>query len=362
MKTKEVKPHIVKGTKVGLSAFVICYICSLIISIVLNISVLQKINNIVHGALSDKIDMGITSIIKITSIIMNFSVFNTIGNIRVSLLILCVIPCISFIMANRNEEKIDRLNIDRLIVYLTSSVIFSILLSILSLGTKGVLLDVDVNFFSIKNIFITIFITLLIQVVIGMSNNINRISGVRATRIMIRLMLGFGGVIGLIILFILLNGRLGSIFGMLLMIIILLPNMAIYTLFLLMGINVRISEPLLKLINYSNDKLILSFGDLPIFVRVLFILLFVVVICVSLLYLNKKKFLINLGIFVTSFSVFTTLVAIFTAINLGAVKNVVHVQFGINWLQAFLTPFIMVGVIGLIVFLVRKAISIIKEV
>jgi hypothetical protein len=265
-------------------------------------------------------------------------------------------------MANRNEEKIDRLNIDRLIVYLTSSVIFSILLSILSLGTKGVLLDVDVNFFSIKNIFITIFITLLIQVVIGMSNNINRISGVRATRIMIRLMLGFGGVIGLIILFILLNGRLGSIFGMLLMIIILLPNMAIYTLFLLMGINVRISEPLLKLINYSNDKLILSFGDLPIFVRVLFILLFVVVICVSLLYLNKKKFLINLGIFVTSFSVFTTLVAIFTAINLGAVKNVVHVQFGINWLQAFLTPFIMVGVIGLIVFLVRKAISIIKEV
>lgn len=361
MENFKYKNQMIQGVRVGLIAFIISYGISFICSIIINFAMLERLNVLLKGALSDKVSIGFSSIVKVTSIIMNFSVFNSIENIRCGILLLAIIPFIAFFIADKKCNNKEGLDINNIVVYITSSVIFSILLSILSLATRGVILDIDINFFSLRNIFLTILVALLIQVVIGMNYNKNNITGIKAARIMTRIILGIGSVLGLILLITILSGQITGFFAKVLLILVLLPNVAIYVMFLLMGINLQISEPLLKLIDYASDDVMLTFGSLPLAVRIISIVSFFIIIGVSLFFLNKEKYLKELGIFAITFSGFTTLVAFCTTIDLGVVK-VVDVALGINMLQAFFIPFIMVGAIGFLVFLVRKAINIVKEV
>lgn len=348
-----------EGVRVGLKTFILTYILAFLIALVINLSVIEDVKNFLQGTLAEGVGFNFGLVIKATSIIMNLSVFNTSGTIQLGLLIFVLLPFVAFFVADRNDNKEEGMDIKGFSIYVVASFVYTLLLMLLSLISRGEFLGVEVDFLSLRNVIMTFVITLLIQVTIGMNYDVHRLPGIIATRWMVRLMVGFAFVIGLIGFVVFATKYTTNPILILFAVIVLVPNIAIYLMFMMMGISVEFNTELDKLLGFAQIDL--SYGSIPIMLRVILMALFIVFIFISIYKMDHTKYLKGLLMFAVSFPLICLLAALCTVVDLGDVKFIGSIRFGIDYLKAFLYPFIAVIFMGVVDIAIKHFFTVLKD-
>lgn len=348
-----------EGLKIGLQSFLMSYGVALVISIIVNFAIMSKMSALIQGTLADDFKVSVLTILRTAGIILNMSVFNAAGALKVGVLIFAAIPFFAFYMSHRKDLHEEGLGLFKLTIYGCASVAFTILLVLLSLATKGSMFGSEVSFISIGNIGISLFVTFIIQLVLGLSFTNQVIPGLKATKRLLQMNLGLGLVVGVVALFFIASKVVANIFAMIFMVLLLLPNVATYIMFLIMGTSIQLSDPLEKMMSFANMNI--SFDVIPLGIRLAFVFLFIIMIVVALLSIDENQYVKNVLIFDGAFSIVSVLLAYVTGINLGNFKNVIVIQFGINMFQAFIIPFVLIAILGALVYAVRHMIHIVKS-
>lgn len=354
--------NIMEGIKVGLLAFILSYLISLVVAIIFSLVFMENVNEIILGALNnaDKISFGI--IIKVTSGILNLSLLNTVGQLRFGILIMTIIPCLSFYFANRTNNKNIAINMNNIVKFIISSLVYTALIIIISNISKGQLVDITINFVSIRNAIMTFCITLFIQLFIGLHYKKDARCSVKATRLMIKAILSCTAVWGLIRLIRLMAIVPTSVFYKIIGGIVLFPNMVVYHMFSLMGIKGQLSESLSKIFQIEHISINMDLFTMPLGLKIFAFLVFIGMVTWILLRSIKTNFIVETLIFSGIFSVFCMFAAYATTLNLSIGNFIQDLSFGIRIVQAFIVPFIVINIIGLIIYLIRKMIAIMKEI
>ena len=260
MEAKTYKENILEGVRVGLIAFLICFVVILVAATVINYIYIDDVNRILNGSLSGDPRPTLGSLLLIVSLVLNLSVFNNGGvlanggSLHIGLLIFLALPIIAFMIADRRDNKKEHFNLEDVMIYCVSSVVYSVILYLFSVIAQGKVLGVEINFSSPLNFIMTLVIVLSIQVFIGLNYNKAFSPGIKKTRSLLRILLGIGLALGFIGLVVGLFKYVGDILISILTIILLLPNIAVYIMFIFMGVNVELGEDvatLQKFVNYS---------------------------------------------------------------------------------------------------------------
>lgn len=353
------KEMLIKSLRVGMFAFVVSFVIALVISLVINVAFLTQVNEIVQGAIGTSDQLTLSGVMKTTSFIMNVSVFNRLDTLKFGILGFAFIPFLSFYFADRKDNKVDGLSLEHLFVYVSSGFVFASLSLLEALLSKGELVGVEINFFTVGNFFSTLVIAFLIQLVIGLNYNNHGLTGVTAARRLFWILIISGALASIIGMFILLGGYTLPFLLKCLIIIAVLPNLSVYAIFTFMGTSVTLGESIVDAL--ALVEMDLSFNALPTWVKLIALLIFVLGIGYSLFSLNKEKYITHLVTFASSFSVVMFFAAYSTTINLGTVVVFKDVFIGIDLWKAFLIPFVTIMLIGILMKLVRMVINTIRE-
>ncbi len=101
-----------EGLRIGLWAFILHFVLSGILALIVNVVAMGQLNQWINGSLSDGITFQFSRWIRTISFTMNISVFNGGGVIQnggefhIGVLIFAIIPIIAFWVADRRENKI----------------------------------------------------------------------------------------------------------------------------------------------------------------------------------------------------------------------------------------------------------------
>lgn len=334
----------VEGVRVGLKAFIITYLTAFIVSLVINISVIEKIQDYLQGTLSANVGFDFGLVIKATSVIMNVSVFNSSGTVQLGLLVFGALPLFAFWISDRSDNKNEGMDMVGFMIYMIASAVFTLLLTFVSYLTKGHLLGMEISFVSFRNVGMTFIITLLIQVAIGMNYNMNRLPGILGTRWMVRLTFGLTALISIIGIIALILPYSRSVSLIFLAMIVLVPNLAAYLFFMMFGVSVDFNDSLQKLLAFVDIDL--SYTALPIWGRLLMILIFFAMALFSVSRIDKDQYYRGVFGFAIFFSLISLLVAACTVIDLGVVRGLVDIRLGIDPFRAWLFPFVGVLLTG----------------
>lgn len=357
----KIKYNVFQGIRIGLSAFIISFLFSLILAVIMNFTVMDFLKTAILGAISETGATNFGVIIKLSAMIMSASVFNSLADIRLGIFIFTILPFLSFYISMGKENRAEGFTQWKLLMYLIGSIIFTIALSFLLFVTKGELLGMQINFFSIKNMGVTILVTLFIQLIIDLNYNKNAKSYIKSTRLMLRMLFGVGTILALIGLIRMMMTVSISLLAKIGAIIVLLPNFIVYKSFLLMGNNIQTSDSLAGWMA-KVSSLQISFQSLSIVMSIIVITIWIVLVVISLLFINKEKFWVDTFIYSVIFSLISAFLAFSTSIKLGDIVLIGNISIGISILQAFLVPLLSINALGLMVWLVRKMLHIIKDI
>ncbi|WP_113672685.1 hypothetical protein [Vallitalea guaymasensis] len=350
------------GVRSALIAFLITLGFSLVISIIFNISFFEDFNNLMSGNLGGDKGATATSIVRITVMIFNFSLFNTVGTIKFGILIFIFIPVIAFWLANKQINRKGNIDSSNVIVYVISSLIFALLQFFISLITKGDLVEgIPINFATFSNLFTTFILSLLIQLFIKLNyKSDSKNGGINAFKNTYRIM----GLIGIIIILVALIMGFGnySKHGILIIIaiILMLPNMIAYSFFYMIGLtmefNDKLQEALSKYINID-----LTFEN-NMYIRYLAIIIFALIVAYIVFKMDKDKLIRNAIIYSVSLGIFMGTLGYCSSINFIDIKFIGSIEFSVSniFLSAFI-PFVTVWIIVLIYYLIKKVKDVIKE-
>jgi len=345
--------------KVGLFAFVATFAISLFISIIGSILFLTQVNEIVQGSIGTSDQITFSGILKTTSFIMNISVFNRLAHLKFGMLIFAVIPVLSFYFADRSDNKEEGISIKHIFIFIISSSIFAILLLVEAVLSKGELLGVSINFFSLSNFFSTFGLAFFLQIVIGLNYDSHGATGIKAARLLSRILFGMVALVAIVGMSYLLVKQSVPIQYIITAVILMAPNIAIYGFFMLMGTSVTLGESLVSTLDtFGMD---ITFNGMPLGVKLIALVLFLIAIIISLSVLKKDRYIKQLIEFALSFSVIAAFVAYCTTIELGTIAIFKDIYLGVSLLKAFLVPLIAIIVLGLMLKLIRDVVEVIKE-
>lgn len=357
MKTNQIKSGVKEGFRIGLLVFLICFAVSVIISTVGHYLWLDDLNQIVNGALSEAPQVSLGRIMQGAGFIMNIFVFSTASTpvdasgIHIGLLILGLLPWLVFFIVERMRAKQKEINYEVVIQAFMSAVVYSVILTVFSWITRGDYLGMHLNFASILNLFMAIVILFIMHLSVYVNPKEIQIVGVKQALLALGIFVGIGLMAGFIGILILGIRYTGHVLLSLIMAVILSPNVGVYALYTFMGGSITFGDQLVTLM--SSFGMSLEFTTLPVIVRFVFLVMFIVVLFILLWRMKAGNYWIQLPVFAITFSMISLVGAYITAINLGAVKDLLEIEFGFSLLFAFAVPLLIILVLGVLIVLIR---------
>lgn len=360
---KKADSAIVEGLRSALVAFLIMLGISLVVSILVNFTYYEKFNEIMSGTLGGDKGVTVSSIIKITIAIFNLSLFNTLGTLKLGILLFLIIPTIAFIISNKNINNNNRGSIDlaNIKIYIITSLAFGILQFVISLITAGEIVeDLIINFASIGNIISTILITFLIQIFIKVNyKSDSRSEGFKAFKYTYRSILIIGSIVGLVAIVYGVRSQSKDIMILLTSIIVLLPNVIAYTCFYMMGLTLEFNDKLQNALDYIGIDA--SLGSMMV-VRYVGVLVFVLIVIIVIYKMNKDKFIINTSIYSISLGLFMGILAYLSKIDIKQIPILGTITISVNSLVlSVVIPIITIWFIVFIYYMVLKIVDIIRS-
>lgn len=351
------KKSLINALKTSLTAFILLCFASLLIAIVFNFIGMDFLKSIVIGNLGDDGGTLWGRIVKVATLIMNLSLFVKINEVQLGIIIFSILPFGAFYLAKNKSIK-NGITMMNVIGFLTSSLVFAVLMSAFDWMTKGDFLGVQVKMVSILNFLWVLCYGFFIQFIIAINYNKQAPSYIRASRFVFRLIMGVGAVLGLIEL-IFLKAPL-SILERIVMILAFLPNMIAYKALMIMGNEMQMSYTVSKAYAEAGN-IHISISELPIGLRVGAVCLFGILLGITIFRIDKEKFWFNNILFSFIFSSSCTFIAVMSTIQMGTIILVGDIFLGYNLVIVFLIPMITCLLIGLIIWMIRKLIEVVAE-
>lgn len=348
-----------EGIRVGLKAFIITYLTAIVIAFVINITVLERIQDYLYGTLKANVGFDFGLIIKTAVLIMNMSLFNTSGDVQIGILVLIILPLLGFFLAGRVENKKEGMDKIGFAIYGVASIVYTLFLTLISLIGRGELIGISINFISIRNIIMTLIITFLIQMAIGINYNVHILPGVVAARWMIRLTFSVSMIMAIIGTGYYLSKYTNSPLLILTVMGLFIPNIVAYIVFAMMGVGINVNTSFGKFLEVG--QLDISYSAIPIGLKIVLLLIFIMFITFAIYKIDSKNFTKGLIGFAIIYPLICVLVAYCTVINLGVVKIVGEIRLGIGYTQAFIYPFMWVIIVGILVIAIKRVVQVIKE-
>ncbi len=333
------RDNVIDGVKIGLRSFIILYGLSLLISIVLNITVIEQLKDYMQGTMSGDVGFDFSLIVRIAVFIVNISFFHSAGLMKFGFIIFIILPFISFsisILDNKDEGLGDNL-----IIYFVSSLIFTACIGLASFFVRGDILGVAIDFVSVRNILITFFIAFIIQMIITFSRHLDSLQGVYLCKNFIKYTAGFTLIVSFIFFVLAVTKFIHNFFLVTLMAIVVVPNLAVYLFFAMIGIPLEFSEHINGLLAVAGVNL--NITSLPIYFRI--ILIMVLLIMVLLAILSRKTHLTykNIAGFTGLMAVFAFFLSVVTQIDLSAMTTLFDFKIYSNSLSVLIETAIYVG-------------------
>lgn len=352
--------YVILGINKGLTAFLFSFVVCLLLSLVINLHFYQEITMLTVGSLGDAGSAGSDTILRTAGLLLGLSFFQTSGKFQLGLLLLAVIPLVAFLVAGLlfriKKPKDSYVNlISSVIIDVLAAVVYALFLFIAAFLTKGMLFGVQINFASGRNFLFSLMFAIFVQFILGINRHkqfTNFTAGLLKTRNLLWLTLGFSALTGVLFMLYYLMPYLKSLFRILAIGLVLLPNLAVYLTFLLMGVPLDLADSLGTLSNYlhiSPDILIL-----PVGIRVQLVISFIVLVFIILLKMPMKKYWQNLLAFALGFSLSMLMLALASRVDLGYVRGAFDIGFAVSPGKAFLVPFVIIGLDGLLLRLIRQ--------
>lgn len=350
--------HILLGINKAMVAFLISFILCLVVSLVINLYFYKELVTVTVGSLGEGANPDTTTILRTLGLILGLSTFQAIGKFQMGLLILALIPLLSFFVAGLmfRLDKIGResqLGLGILMVDGLAALVYAGLVSLTGLILKGLVFGINVDLLSLGNFGFVVVFALFIQVFLGMDrdNAPSVISaGLAYTRKLLRLILGFSGLIGILFVVYYLISYLKGIGKIIGLIILVLPNLAVYLSFLFMGISIDFTKSFGSLVDrlpFSLDIL-----SIPLGIQIALIVTFIILVFIILLRIPTKRYWLNLLVFVVGFSLSTAILAMASRINSG-IDGALKLNIEISLWKAFLVPFVIISLDGALLGLLR---------
>jgi len=349
-----------EGIQVGLKAFIITYTTAIFIAMIMNLTVIEKIQDYLQGTLRTDVGFSFGLVIKTAVLIMNMSLFNTTGHIQIGILVLVVLPLFGFFLAGRRENMNEGMDKVGFLVYGVASTVYSIFLIMVSFIGRGELLGLNIDFVSIRNGVMTFIITFLIQMVIGINYDVNRLPGVIAVRWMVRLSLGITFILSFIGVIYFLAPYTKNPLAILAVVLLFVPNIVVYLIFTMMGVGIEVNTSFGKFLEAAH--LDLSYTAIPMGMKIGLLLLFIGIMLFAMSRIKREVLIKGLIGFALLYPLINILAAYCTVINLGRVKIIGEIRFGIGYFQAFIYPLIWVVILGVLTISLRHMVHVLKEV
>jgi hypothetical protein len=190
------------------------------------------------------------------------------------------------------------------------------------------------------------------QLIIGINYHKEIPSSVVATRWMIRLFYGTAAIVACVSLISMIKGYTTSLLSKIIVVIGALPNVMIYRSLTFMGIELETSETISKGFDMVAFKLQLS--DFNIWLLGGLMLLFIGMIVYSSLKLDQNRFLKEMLCFSVYFAAVTTVLSYCTSLYLGDIPFFSNISLDVNYIKVFLVPMILINVVSMVIYLIRK--------
>ncbi len=331
--------NVIDGAKIGLRSFIILYGFSLILSLLLNITVIEQLKDYMQGTMSGDVGFDFSLIVRMAVFIVNISFFHSAGLMKFGFIIFVVLPFISFSISilDNKEEGLG----DNLIIYFISSLLFTLLIGLVSFFVRGDILGVTIDFVSLRNIVITFFLAFIIQLIITFSRHLDSLQGVYLSKSFIKYTASFTLLVSFVFFVVIITKFIHNFFLVILMAIVIVPNIAVYLFFAMIGIPLEFSEHINNLLVVADINL--NVTTLPIYLRI--ILIVVLLFMVLLAILSRKTHLTykNIAGFTVLMAIFAFFLSVVTQIDLSAMTSLFDFKIYINSLSVFLVTAIYVG-------------------
>ncbi len=355
------RESIALGIKKGMAAFVITYLAAFIISLIFSITGMDLFKEAVLGAMGAESSSGFGAIIKMTAIISSVALFNIHKGMQLGILILGLIPLFAFFITRSNKASEESLGIKQLVQYFIGALVFSLEMFLLQAATQGEFMGVEVSFMGWRNPLITFFVAFAVQMIIGINSKKEQKSFIRAAKLLIRMAAGVGASMALYDLIRLSMKLPLGVFGKIGAIFVALPNAAAYKMFLLMGIELQLSDSLVGIFEKLGG-IGFSYQSLSVGLSVALIFVWLIMVAIAISRIQREGYWLDLLRFIVVFTVFSMFLAFCGTINIGKIAVAGEISIGISVLQAVIIPFVMLLSVGIVVWLFRKMLMLIKEI
>ncbi len=332
----KLRSNLFRGIKIGLRSFIILYSLSLLLSIVLNFTVVESVKDYLLGNMSGDVGFDFRLIVRIAVFIVNISLFHSAASMKFGFIIFIVLPFVAFsfsIIDNRDEKLADNL-----FIYFMSSVVFSLCVGATSYFVKGDILGVNIDFVSIRNIAITLVLAFVMQLVITFNRHLESLAGVYLTKVFFKYSAIFMLTVSFVAYVLLTAKYLRNIFLILVSAVVIVPNIAVYLFFSLFGITLSFSDSINKLLATANINL--DIMQMPIYVRVVFGLILLILVFAA--FYKRKKY-IPAKSFV-GFTILTWLsgfiLALVTYIDLSGFSSLIDIKIYVDVISVAILPLI----------------------
>lgn len=353
----------VDGIQSALVAFLIMLGISLVLSIAINFSIYERFNELMSGTLGDYKGANISSILKITIMIFNMSLFNAVGELRLGIIALAAVPGIALWISNKRVNDNGILNIYKLKVYGITAIVLAILQFLISFITKGELVEgLNINFASLRNGISTMVIIYLLQLFVLMNTKSKgkTFDGIKAFRHTYRTLAIIGAVIGILAMVFGLQSLQDEIILLLFVIIFALPNVVVYSFYYMSGLTMAFNEELRGGLNYLGIDP--TFQNM-VYVRYGAVLVFVIVLVIFTLRMKKDDyFYINTFIYSVVTGIFFGVLGYCSSIYMTNIPAVGNIEFRVShyFLSGFI-PFAGIWLVAIIYYFVKRMKTIIQQ-
>ena len=352
--------YVILGVNKGLTAFLFSFILCLLLSLVINLRFYQELIMLTVGSLGEVGAAGSDAILRTAGLLLGLSFFQTSGKFQMGLLLLSVIPLSSFFIAGflfrLKQPKDGYVNlISSVIIDGLAAMVYALFLFVTAFLTKGVLFGVEINFASGRNLLFSFLFAVFIQFILGINRHkkfTNFTAGLRRTRNLLWLTLGFSALTGILFILYYLTPYLKNLVRILAFALVFLPNLAVYLSFILMGVPLDLADSLGTLNNYL--RLNTDILNLPVSIKVQLILSFIVLVFIVLLKMPVKKYWQNLFTFALGYSLCMLILAMSSRVDLGYVKGAFNIGLAVSPFKAFIVPFVIIWLDGLLLRLIRQ--------
>ncbi len=349
MKNK-LKNNILDGLRIGLKSFSILYTFSIIVSLILNLTLIEHLKDIMLGTVGGELGFSFSLLMKIAAFIMNISFFHSTGDMNFGFIAFVILPFVAFLLSMKYKKDFSL--VDNALRYMVSSLLISVLLLVVSFILSGDVLGVNIDFVSLRNFLVSFFLSFIIQMMITFKRHLDSFAGVYLTKNFIKYSLIFSTVASFIGVVFFVSKYIKNVLYIFVLALAVVPNLAVYLFFAMFGAPLVVSDQMKAYLGYVGINV--NILEMPITVRMVLIAFLIVIIVLTFMSKGEKISIKSLIGFAVLSSIFCLSLAFITYIDVGNMIKFIDARLYIDSLAAFILPFTYITGFSLVYLLVLK--------